>query len=216
METYVETLDRISRSGEAVFAADGGNRIIHWNKACETLLGKSARAVLGKPCNEVLCGRDSFGNVYCQRNCAVAHQARDTKGDPVHPFELNVESGNGGFKRLSSSLFSIPSYHPALTTLVHVLREKTASETAASPAATPPAREPLAPVMTAEGEAIALTSREKEILTCLGSGLTTAGIAKKLFISPVTVRNHVQSLLHKLDVHSKLAAVVFAYRHQLI
>jgi DNA-binding NarL/FixJ family response regulator len=70
--------------------------------------------------------------------------------------------------------------------------------------------------MTAEGEAIALTSREKEILTCLGSGLTTAGIAKKLFISPVTVRNHVQSLLHKLDVHSKLAAVVFAYRHQLI
>jgi DNA-binding NarL/FixJ family response regulator len=32
----------------------------------------------------------------------------------------------------------------------------------------------------------------------------------------VTVRNHVQSILHKLDVHTKLAAVAFAYQHELI
>jgi DNA-binding NarL/FixJ family response regulator len=46
--------------------------------------------------------------------------------------------------------------------------------------------------------------------------LPTAAIGKKLFISAVTVRNHVQNILHKLDVHTKLAAVVFAYKHALI
>jgi DNA-binding NarL/FixJ family response regulator len=63
---------------------------------------------------------------------------------------------------------------------------------------------------------VTLTSREKEILRCLSEGLSTTAIAKKLFIAPVTVRNHIQNLLHKLDVHSKLAAVVFAYQHNLL
>ena len=49
-----------------------------------------------------------------------------------------------------------------------------------------------------------------------GPGDGNRGDLTKLFISPVTVRNHIQNLLHKLDVHTKLAAVVFAYRHELI
>ncbi|HEY4229433.1 MAG TPA: LuxR C-terminal-related transcriptional regulator, partial [Thermoanaerobaculia bacterium] len=61
-----------------------------------------------------------------------------------------------------------------------------------------------------------LTAREKEILRCLAEGLPTAAVGKRLFISPVTVRNHVQSILQKLDVHTKLAAVVFAYQNDLI
>ncbi len=69
---------------------------------------------------------------------------------------------------------------------------------------------------TKAGQPIDLTAREKEILRCLAEGLATSAIGKKLFISPVTVRNHIQSILHKLDVHTKLAAVVFAYQHGLI
>ena len=69
---------------------------------------------------------------------------------------------------------------------------------------------------TSEGQKIELTAREKEILRCLAEGLSTPAISERLFIAPVTVRNHVQNLLQKLDVHTKLAAVVFAYRNQLI
>ena len=69
---------------------------------------------------------------------------------------------------------------------------------------------------SSEGEPVALTEREQEVLRCLARGLSTAGIAKKLAIAPVTVRNHIQSILQRLDVHSKLAAVVYAYRHELI
>jgi DNA-binding NarL/FixJ family response regulator len=62
---------------------------------------------------------------------------------------------------------------------------------------------------------VSFTAREREILTCLVDGLSTTAMAKKLFISAVTVRNHVNSLLRKLDVHSRLAAVAFAYQHDL-
>ncbi len=210
MEAFDETLDRMARSGEAVFAVDGGGRIILWNKACETLVGRPARHVLGKRCYEVTCGRDSNGNVYCHVSCPVAHQARENRDDPVRRFELDVAGGDGGRRRLSTSLFAIPSYHPALTTVVHVLRP--ADARAAAPAPISEAPEPLAPPTAAAGETIALTAREKEILRCLAAGQTTTTIARALSIARVTVRNHVQSILQKLNVHSKLEAVVLAHR----
>jgi DNA-binding NarL/FixJ family response regulator len=150
----------------------------------------------------------------------VAHQARETPKDPVHRFPLAVEVGKQGRKWFEVSLFSIPSYHPALSTVVHVLREKKQKPSKLDQQLEgemkEPEREPLWPMTTSGGERVELTSREKEILRCLSEGLATAAIARKLFIAPVTVRNHIQNILHKLDVHTKLAAVVFAYQHHLI
>jgi len=215
-----ETLDRIARSGEAVFAIDSSDRIILWNKKCEELLQRPARSVLGKPCYDVLGGRDASGNIYCYRNCPAAHQSRQLQAaDPVKKFPLSVKVGSTGSKWFNVSMFAIPSYHPALSTVVHVVRSHDGdpeSPLERSLAKEVTEAEPLWPMTTAEGEPVDLTSREKEILGCLAEGLSTPAIAKKLFIAPVTVRNHVQSILHKLDVHTKLAAVVFAYRHNLI
>jgi len=213
-----EALDRIARSGEAVFAIDSSDRIILWNKKCEEMLGKPARSVLGKRCYDVMAGRDENGNIYCYRNCPVAYQAREKSNDPVQRFQLSVDTGKGGRRSLEISLFAIPSYHPALSTVVHVLREgkQKTSVLERELAKEAQAREPLWPITTKEGAPIDLTAREKEILRSLGEGLSTPEIAKRLFIAPVTVRNHIQAILHKLDVHTKLAAVVFAYQHDLI
>lgn len=218
MPNSSEALDSIARSGEAVFAIDSSDRIILWNKKCEELLGRPARAVLGKHCYDVIGGRDENGNIYCYRNCPVAHQARDTPKDPVHRFQLSVETGSGPRRSIEVSLFAIPSYHPALSTVVHVLRDRKKRESALERtlAKKTDDREPLWPMETKAGQPVDLTAREKEILRCLAEGMPTASIGKKLFISPVTVRNHVQSILRKLDVHTKLAAVVFAYQHALI
>ena len=123
MRGFDETLERISRSGEAVFAVDSAQRIILWNKACERLLARPARNAVGKSCYDIMCGRDVNGNIYCHRNCAVAYQARERKGDPVRTFELTTKTGDGKKKKIATSMFAIPSYHPALNTLVHVLRE---------------------------------------------------------------------------------------------
>jgi len=64
--------------------------------------------------------------------------------------------------------------------------------------------------------ATALTGREREILELIAEGLTNAAIAKRLFISVNTVRNHVQSLLAKLGAHSKLEALSVAVRDGLV
>lgn len=61
-----------------------------------------------------------------------------------------------------------------------------------------------------------LTAREHEILQLIAQGLTNGAIAKELFISVNTVRNHVQSLLTKLEAHSKLEALSIAIRDGLI
>ncbi len=213
-----EALDRISRSGEAVFAIDSADRIVLWNKRCEELLGRPAKSVLGKRCYEVMGGRDPNGNVYCYRNCPVAFQSRERPKEPVKRFELSVEGPRGGRRWIEVSMFAIPSYHPALATVVHVLREGKDKETPLEHALSreAEAREPLWPMMTNDGKPVDLTNREKEILRSMAGGLSTAAISRRLFISPVTVRNHIQNILHKLNVHTKLAAVVFAYQHELI
>jgi PAS domain S-box-containing protein len=214
-----ETLDRIARSKEAVFAIDAADRIVLWNKRAEELLGRSARSVLGKPCYEVLAGRDAQGNIYCYRNCPVAFQARERQSEPVARFPLEVPTGNGRKQWFEMSLFAIPSYHPALSTVVHIVREgdrKPSSLERKLGHEAHGAREPLWPMTSSEGEPVALTEREQDVLRCLAEGMSTAAIARKLKIAPVTVRNHVQSILQRLDIHSKLAAVVYAYRHQLI
>ncbi|HEY1434549.1 MAG TPA: LuxR C-terminal-related transcriptional regulator, partial [Thermoanaerobaculia bacterium] len=177
------------------------------------------RAVLGKRCYDVIGGRDENGNVYCYRNCPVAHQARDLPKEPVHRFSLSMEAGSGVRKTVEVSLFAIPSYHPALATVVHVLRagkKRKAGALELQLEKEADAREALWPMETGPGRAIDLTAREKEVLRCLAEGLPTAAIGKRLFIAPVTVRNHVQNILQKLDIHTKLAAVVFAYQHALI
>jgi DNA-binding NarL/FixJ family response regulator len=52
-----------------------------------------------------------------------------------------------------------------------------------------------------------LTSREWQVLEHLKEGLTTKEIGQRLFISPATVRTHIASILHKMDVPSRAAAV---------
>ena len=54
---------------------------------------------------------------------------------------------------------------------------------------------------------VALSVREAEVLELLRHGLTTAAIARRLFVSPVTVRSHVASVLKKLRVTNREAAV---------
>jgi len=66
---------------------------------------------------------------------------------------------------------------------------------------------------TPEADAIALlTARELDVLRCLMEGLSRNELGALLHVSPNTVRTHVQSILHKLNVHSALTAVAFARR----
>lgn len=61
-----------------------------------------------------------------------------------------------------------------------------------------------------------LTRREREVLEGMARGESTAAVADHFGVSNATVRTHIQSVLSKLGVHSRLEAVAFAISHSLI
>jgi DNA-binding NarL/FixJ family response regulator len=61
-----------------------------------------------------------------------------------------------------------------------------------------------------------LTPRELEVLRALAEGLASSEICARLYIAPNTLRTHVQNIMSKLRVHSKLEAVAVALRYRLV
>jgi len=60
-----------------------------------------------------------------------------------------------------------------------------------------------------------LTNREEEVLRLMARGLTNSEIAKQIFLSEGTVRNHVSSIFSKLSVTDRTQAVIIAIKHGL-
>jgi len=60
-----------------------------------------------------------------------------------------------------------------------------------------------------------LTERELEVLRLVAQGLNNREIARQLFISENTVKNHVRNILEKLQLHSRMEAVMYAVREKL-
>ncbi len=61
-----------------------------------------------------------------------------------------------------------------------------------------------------------LTERELEVLRLVAQGLNNREIAKQLFISENTVKNHVRNILEKLQLHSRMEAVMYAVREKIL
>jgi DNA-binding NarL/FixJ family response regulator len=59
----------------------------------------------------------------------------------------------------------------------------------------------------------ALTTREREVLTCLAEGAGRREVAERLHLSANTVRTHLQNLMTKLGVHTTLEAVAMSRAH---
>ncbi len=61
-----------------------------------------------------------------------------------------------------------------------------------------------------------LTERELDVLKLVARGLNNRAIATQLFISENTVKNHIRNILDKLQLHSRMEAVVYAVREKLL
>lgn len=220
--TFDQT-DFIFDTADGVLAVDREQRIVLWNDGAEALLGFKAEEVLGKYCHEVLGGRDDSGCLVCQAGCADL--TRTLRRERVRTRDLLVCTKAGRDIWLNVSTIRVGSRSPELGVLVHLFRDvnhprdmerfieqlrSIVTKLSLSHGADPPTAPPSHPPPTD------LTRREDEILRLLASGASTRAIAKKLSISPATVRNHIHHLLTKLGAHSRLEAVTLALRNSLI
>ncbi len=216
----MDPLDLITRAGAAAFATDERGRIAIWNKGAQQMLGHPASQVLGKSCHDIICGQDVFGNRFCDRQCPLTFMVE--RGESVRHFELDIRAESGEIVPASFSIVVMPGPRARQYTLIHFLERvarrrdvdelirRILTEQHAPPVSRPAAGDAPAPPSPM------LTAREIQILRLLADGTSTQGIADSLFISVTTTRNHVQNILRKLDVHSKLEAVSLALRTHLL
>ena len=115
-----------------------------------------------------------------------------------------LEAGADGFLAKDASSRQVAGHIRAL------VDGKGGVVAAAEPAARP-ARDP-----SVDLRVRTLSAREREILGLLANGWSNRRIAEECFLSLNTVRTHVQNVLVKLGVHSKLEAVAFALEHQVV
>ena len=67
-----------------------------------------------------------------------------------------------------------------------------------------------------ENSGFELTKRELEVLGLIATGATNREIAKQLFVSEGTVKNHVSNILSRLGLRDRIQAAIFAIEHNLV
>ncbi|MFQ5589474.1 MAG: LuxR C-terminal-related transcriptional regulator [Nitrospiria bacterium] len=202
-------LNTLSKTSEGMFVVDSDGKVFDWNASAEKTLGYRAEEVIGRPCYEILCQRDPFGNVFCHSHCTVITMAK--QGRLIRNYETQgVTKGNRKI-RLNTRILLVSSQSATEPLIVHLFRLIAPPDTG-----TPsPERndEGLTSSFSAPPE---LSPREKEVLVLLSRCQVAKEIAATLEISNDTARTHIQHILQKLNAHSKLEALMIAAQHGLI
>ncbi len=213
----------LANSADGALVIDEDQRVIYWNQAAEDLLGYTSDEAVGRACYEVLGGRGDRGQTICRHNCYVAAIA--ATGSPVNNYDTRVRTKSGDLRWVNISILTFRASDNSTPLVVHLFRDATqkreseqftqqildaARHMRAGGFSAPPA--PVSGTPLAQD----LTDREREVLSLLAQGLSTRDIAQTLSISPSTTRNHIQNILHKLNVHSRLEAVTYALERGLV
>jgi PAS domain S-box-containing protein len=202
----------LERAGDGVFVIGTDGKVVLWNRAAERIMGYTAREVIGRACCDVFAGRDDKDNRLCFQGCHV--QSLVNMGDPVQNFDMRTRNKAGQIIWVNVSVLVVPNGRPTTGMVVHMIRDVTASKELLTMV-----HERLA---AASGHTngtpveASLTRRELEVLRLVAEGVRTKEAASRLHVSPATIRNHVQNILSRLGVHSRLEAVAYAHRHRLL
>jgi PAS domain S-box-containing protein len=197
-----------AKAADGAMIADSHGRVLLWNRAAERMLGWTPNEAVGRTCCEVLEGRSVEARRVGRQGCPV--MAAAGQGEAVEAFDLRAQSKTGREVTLNVSTLAIPMEGNG-GLIVHLFRD-VATRAVAAPR--PGAEVALRPEST--NGTSPLTPRELEVLRLLATGANTKTAADKLRVSPATIRNHVQNLLGKLGVHSRLQAVAHATSYGLL
>lgn len=217
-------LDVVGASSDGVYAVDGRQQITFWSPSAERILGYKASEALGKYCYEFMLGEDYDRQPFCRRDCPTIVAARRGRGVPAYDICSRTRSG----KDIWVNMSIIPAGDkigsgPVAIHLFRDITDRRLSESLAQETLTA-VRGFLESSRAPESDIVKpapvpnpkLSAREIEVLRRLAQGDGTAELAENLAISVATARNHMDRVMRKLGVHSRLQAVVRATKLGLI
>lgn len=187
-----QCLGAMSKSRAPVLALDARGQIVSWNASCERLVGMPSEDARGKTCTEVF----SLVNGDTERTFVPPRA-----GVPMDAFEVHARTATG-MRRLAMIPVPLDPEAQSGAAWAYVIY-------------------PLPPSLSDEDrrasrQELGLTQRELEVVELLAQGKSTEDIAADLAIARTTARNHIQSILQKLNVHSRLEAVAHLRRHGVV
>lgn len=214
--------DLLHQSLDGIFAFDASQTVTFWNPACESLTGIPAGDAIGRSCDELLRGENLKGQPLCRRNCQFS--ALSAGGPPPACLPMRIGGADGNKIQVSVGTLLLPSGSGNQWSVVHIMRRGRETDPASLFAGAHP-RKRVSPANDerhatahppgSHAGASLLTQREREVLCLLAEGKSSEVIGEQLHISATTVRNHIQRLMAKLDVHTRLEAVACARRLRL-
>jgi len=209
------------RAADGVHIVAADQRIIFWNAAASRILGYEPKEALGRYCFDVIAGGDYRGHSFCRRNCPTIQAV--VRGKSVPNYDVLSRTKDGTDVWLNVSVLPACDSGGNGVLAVHLFRdvskrrraETLAQQTIAAVARCSPSADEAADREAYPVPEPPLTRRELEVLRLLTCGMPVAKLAESLAIKETTVRNHIEHILAKLGVHSRLEAVVFAAQHRL-
>jgi PAS domain S-box-containing protein len=170
---------------------DVEGRFVHVNEAAERASGRSSAEMLGGHFTDALPPE-------ARKSVAAQFRRAVERGEPTD-FETVFVDASGQLRGVRAQHLPLRSGGAIVGVLILAFDAR---------------RPPSGPIgLEAQPR---LTPRQREVLSLIAAGLSTAEIATQLTISPETVRNHLRSLFSELHVHTRLEAIAVAQRLGLL
>lgn len=219
-ETMRHLIESLRNFADGAFVIDESMRIVYCNKVAEAILGFDNQDIVGQFCYQLLHGYDDGMHLVCKARCQVARMALNSK--PVPNYDIQITT-NYGIKRWLN--MSVLTYRTGNTNekkvivhLFHDLNHKKVNERILTQTIGMGSCDQDIPTKSRSEMGLhlkQLTPRERETLALLAKGHGTSEISDRLSISQNTARNHVQHILQKLQVHTRLEAVAYINKHDI-
>jgi PAS domain S-box-containing protein len=210
----------LERTADAAYTVTEEGEVCSWSRAAEELFGYSAEEAVGRDVHDLLEARDALGTEALAGGVESAVRRWDGMPPMIPNFDLEARTRSGARIWVNVSTIVFDPLRSGRRLLVRLARDISQRRRDANllRRMVEAARQvvALAGDTSDHAQVEPLSEQERRILKLFAEGRNSAAIARRLSISPHTLRNHLSHINRKLRTHSRLEAVTHAQRRGLI
>lgn len=215
-----ELFGLLQKTAEAAYTVTEGGEICSWNAAAERLFGYPPDEVLGRNIDDIFEARDALGTPALAEGLEAATRRWDATSGGMPNFDLEVRTRSGDRLWVNLSTIIFDNQRTGRRLFVRLARDIHQSRRREELLnhMLDAARQlvSLADDASHHAQVEPLSDQERRILKLFAEGNNSASIARKLDISPQTLRNHLHRINRKLRTHNRLEAVTHAQQRGLL